>query len=88
MDPDLRDLPRNVDRRRGAEIVTKFVFPVSYRTLEAWPLKIRHINGKAIIETAELLAVARAKFDAAPPIRAGRQTPSIKASQTSFGPDS
>lgn len=79
MDPDLRDLPRNVDRRRGAEIVTKYVFPVSHRTLEAWPLKIRHVNGKAIIETVELLAVARAKFDAAPPIRGGRRSPASEA---------
>jgi hypothetical protein len=32
----------------------------------------RRVNGRAIIETAELRAVARVKFDAAPSIRGGR----------------
>ncbi|MBX6386923.1 MAG: hypothetical protein IRZ07_28755, partial [Microbispora sp.] len=59
--PDLRALPVRVDRRAGAELVTRFYFPVSHRTLEAWPLTWRRVNGKAVCETAELFAVAEAK---------------------------
>jgi hypothetical protein len=67
-------LPRRVDRKTGADLVTRFLFPVSHRTLEAWPLTWRRVNGKAVCETAELLAVAQAKLDAAAPIRGGRRT--------------
>jgi hypothetical protein len=52
--------------------VTQFYFPVSHRTVEAWPLTVRHVNGKATIATAELFAFAQAKLDAAPPIKGGR----------------
>jgi hypothetical protein len=71
--PDLSTLPRNVDRRAGAELVTRFFFPVSPRSLEVWPLVWRHVNGKAVVATAELFAVAEAKLSAAPPIRGGRR---------------
>src|SRR5690349_8143985 len=71
--PDLNTLPRRVDRRAAAELVSRFFFPVSYRSIEAWPLATRLVNGKAVMETAELLAVAKAKFDAAPAIRGGRR---------------
>jgi hypothetical protein len=67
------DVPVRVDRRAGAEILTRYLFPVSHRSLEAWPLTWRHVNGKAVVETAELFAVAQAKLDAAPPIRGGRR---------------
>jgi hypothetical protein len=67
-------LPCRVDRKTGADLVTRFLFPVSHRTLEAWPLTWRRVNGKAVCETAELLAVAQAKLDAAAPIRGGRRT--------------
>jgi hypothetical protein len=69
---DIPDLPARVDRGVGAVLVTQRYFPVSPRTLEAWPLTWRHVNGKAVCETAELFAVARAKLDAAPPVRGGR----------------
>lgn len=71
--PNLSDLPRRVDRRRAAELVTRHHFPVSHRTLEVWPLTWRHVNGYAVCDTAELFAVAQAKLDAAPPIRGGRR---------------
>ena len=64
--------PVRVDRRTAADLVSRLFFPVSYRTVEAWPLVVRHVNGKATIETAELFAYAQAKLDAAPPIRGGR----------------
>lgn len=71
--PDLSTLPRNVDRRAGAELITRFFFPVSPRSLEVWPLVWRHVNGKAVVATADLFAVAEAKLSAAPPIRGGRR---------------
>jgi hypothetical protein len=64
--------PVRVDRRTAAELVTRLYFPVSYRTVEAWPLTVRHVNGRATLETAELFAFAQAKLDAAPPIKGGR----------------
>jgi hypothetical protein len=67
-----RVLPARVDRKVAAEIVTRFYFPISKRTLEAWPLTWRHLNGKAICETDELLAEAQSKLDAAVPYRGGR----------------
>lgn len=70
--PDLTTLPRHVDRRTGAALVTQHFFPTSHRTLEAWPLTWRHVNGRALVETAELFALAQSKLDAAPPIRGGR----------------
>lgn len=74
--PDPADIqlqPVRVDRRAGAALVTQHFFPVAHRTLEAWPLTWRHVNGKALAETAELFAIARAMLDAAPPIRGGRR---------------
>jgi hypothetical protein len=64
----LADAPTNVDRRTGAELVTRHMFPVSYRSLEAWPLPTRYVNGKAVIPTAALFELAYAKLSAAPVI--------------------
>ncbi|MBP0446704.1 hypothetical protein J8J14_18160 [Roseomonas sp. SSH11] len=72
--PNLPDLPPRVDRRTGAELVTRLLFPVSHRTLEAWPLTTQRVNGKAVIPTAELLAHAQSLLDAAPAVRGGRRT--------------
>jgi hypothetical protein len=71
--PDLSTLPARVDRKAGAELVTRHYFPVSPRTLEIWPLDWRHVNGRAVCETAELFAVALAKLDAAPLVRTSRR---------------
>jgi hypothetical protein len=67
------DAPRRVNRRAAAALVTHHLFPVSHRTLESWPLTWRRVNGKALVETAELLAFAQSKLDAAAPIRSGRR---------------
>ena len=78
--PDLlNSLPKYVDRKAGAKLITQNFFPTSHRTLEAWPLTWRHVNGKAIVETEELIACAVAKMNAAVPIRGGRS--SFKSSQ-------
>lgn len=69
----LATAPANVDRRTGAELVTRFLFPVSHRSLEAWRLPTRHVNGKAIIPTAKLFELAYAKLAAAPVIMSGRR---------------
>jgi hypothetical protein len=68
------DLPANVDRRRGADLITRHLFPVSYRTLEAWPLPTRHVNGRAIISTRQLFEIAFAKLNTAPILMGGRCT--------------
>lgn len=73
---DLATLPKRVDRRAAAELVSRLYFPVSHRTVEAWPLVTKRVNGKAIVETRDVLAYAKAKLDAAPPIRGGRRTSS------------
>ena len=70
---DIPDLPARVDRRTAAELVTKRYFRVSPRSLEAWPIAWRRVNGKAHCDVPELFAVAQAKLDAAPPVRGGRR---------------
>jgi hypothetical protein len=70
----LADLPTNVDRRTGAELVTKHLFPVSHRTLEAWPLPTRNVNGKAILATVALFEHAYAMLQSAPVIIGGRRS--------------
>jgi len=69
----LAQQPVNVDRRTGAELVTKYFFPVSHRSLEAWPLPTRRVNGKAITATATLFELAYAKLRIAPGIMSGRR---------------
>ena len=58
--------------RTGAELVSKYLFPVSFRSLEAWPLPTRHVKGKAIISTTTLFEIAYAKLTAAPITMGGR----------------
>lgn len=69
--PDLSILPIYVDRQRGAALVTRFLFPVSHRTLERWPLTGRVVNGRLVFPTADLFAHALAMVDAAPAIKGG-----------------
>lgn len=68
---DLPDLPPRMDRRLAAQFLTDYFFPISPRTLERWPLNWRRINGRALCETAELLAEAQRRVDLAPAIRGG-----------------
>jgi hypothetical protein len=68
---DLSSLPVNVDRQRGAELVTRYLFPVSHRTIERWPLTGRVVNGRLVFATAELFAHAQGMMDAAPRIKGG-----------------
>jgi hypothetical protein len=66
-------LPANVDRRTGAALITKHLFPVSYRSLEAWPLPSRFVNGRAVVPTAKLFEIAFARLNAAPVVMGGRR---------------
>src|SRR4051794_39213389 len=72
-EPDLSVLPPRVDRKAGAELVTRHFFPIVPRSLEVWPLDWLYVNGKGVCETAQLFAVARAKLAAAVPIRSTRR---------------
>jgi hypothetical protein len=69
---ELHDLPRRLDRRLAAQVVSVHFFPVSPRTLERWPLTWRRINGRALADTEELLAEAQRRVDAAPAVRGGQ----------------
>jgi hypothetical protein len=79
--PDLQEivaeLPPNVDRRTGAALITQHMFPVSHRSLEAWPLPTRHVNGRAVIPTDVLFEVAYARFAAAPVVMGGRRASAV-----------
>ena len=67
----LGDLPARLDRRAGAALISRHLFPISPRTLERWPVTWRRINGKALADTSELLAEAQRRVDTAPAIRGG-----------------
>lgn len=69
----LASQPANVDRRSGARLISQHFFPVSHRTLEAWPLPTRRVNGKAITPTVRLFEHAFAVLSAAPIVMAGRR---------------
>lgn len=69
--PDLDALPKNVDRQRGAVLVSHYFFAVSPRSLERWNLTGKVLNGRLTFPTADLFRIAREKMDAAPVIRGG-----------------
>jgi hypothetical protein len=69
---DLSDLPRRMDRRLAAQVLSDHFFPISPRTLERWPVTWRRINGRALCETSELLAEAQRRVDTAPAILGGQ----------------
>jgi hypothetical protein len=69
----LAGLPPNVDRRTGAKLITDNMFPVSHRSLEAWHLPVRHVNGRAVVSTEVLFEMAHQKLSASPVIMSGRR---------------
>jgi hypothetical protein len=72
-EPDLTKLPRFGTRAQLAEIHTKYFGPISHRTLEAWPLAWRMVNGRAVTSVQEFIEEAERRFNAAPIIRGGRR---------------
>jgi hypothetical protein len=77
----LKELPTNSDRRAGAALVKQFFFDVSPRTLEAWPLPTRRVNGRAITPTAKLFEEAHRRLEAAPLVIGGRRSAGRKKSR-------
>lgn len=77
--PDLATLPVYVDRKTGAALVSRYLFRVSHRTLERWPLTGRVVNGRKQHPTVELFEYARALMDAAPPIRGGKRAADLQS---------
>jgi hypothetical protein len=77
LSPALLDIvaqqPPNVDRKTGAQLITQHLFPVSHRSLEAWSLPTRLVNGRAVVPTAKLFEVAYEKLVAAPVVMGGRR---------------
>jgi hypothetical protein len=63
---DVNALPARLTRAAAAAVVTQHFFPVSPRTLERWPLATRRVNGKALIEAKDLIALAQSKLENAP----------------------
>jgi len=62
----LPDLPARVPRRLAADIVTKHAFKISHRSMERWPLPVRHLNGQAHHETRDVLVEAFSRVASAP----------------------
>jgi hypothetical protein len=54
-------MPDNIDRKDGAALVTKHVFPTSPKTVKSWPLPWECPNGRAIAPPATYLAYALIK---------------------------
>ena len=71
--PDLSELPVRVPRDVAAELLTRYFFETSPRTLERWPLSWRRLNGKSHCETEQLFAIAQSMLSAAPVIAGGRR---------------
>jgi hypothetical protein len=51
-------MPRKIDRKDGAALVTENVFPVSEKTIKSWRLPWECPNGKAIAPPEMYLAYA------------------------------
>jgi hypothetical protein len=81
----LARLPANIDRRRAATEITQHLFEVSYRTLEAWPLPTRHVNGRAFIPTRTLFEFAYRQFAEAPVLMGGRKNRPLPAGTSAPG---
>ena len=62
---EMDKLPRRVDYRRAAELISEYFFPISHRTLERWDLKKIKVNGKNTVGTEEVFAEAAARLEAA-----------------------
>jgi hypothetical protein len=54
-------MPKKIDRPDGADLVTKYVFPTTAKTVKSWPLPWECPNGKAVAPPAMYLAYALLK---------------------------
>ena len=69
VDPDRP--PRRLTRKQAARFVSARFFPISERTLERWPLRTVVIGRLALLETADVIAEAQRRLEAAPVRAAG-----------------
>lgn len=61
------DLPPYCDRRGASRLIEeRYGIPFPARTLERSGIPVRHINGRAIMRTADVFAFIEAKIAAAP----------------------
>jgi hypothetical protein len=51
-------MPAKIDRKDGAALVTKLVYPTTPKTVKSWPLPWECPNGRAIAPPAMYLAYA------------------------------
>ncbi len=72
MQLEIESLPVRIDRRTAAQIISRYYFPVSPRTLERWPVPYRQIAGRALYETADILREAERRLREAPSLRGHR----------------
>lgn len=63
----VRTLPAQIDRKAGAQLVSRHVFPVSEKTIKAWPLPWTCPNGRALASPASYLTFAHLKARQAGP---------------------
>jgi hypothetical protein len=63
--PELADvvdtMAAQIDRRDGAALVTRYLFPTTKQTVKSWPLNWSCPNGKALASPAEYLGFALMK---------------------------
>jgi hypothetical protein len=59
-------LPIRVDRRGGAELISRFFFPISHRSLETWPVPYQVVGKRSIYSTEDLFLEAQRRLDDAP----------------------
>lgn len=64
--------PVPATRSAIAAYVSAHVAPCSARTIEAWPLAYRRLNGRAVADWAEVQTLLRKRYDSAPVHRGGR----------------
>lgn len=52
-----------ITRRKAADVISLYYFPVKHRSLEKWPVKYSIVNNKALTKTVDILAVAQKKME-------------------------
>jgi hypothetical protein len=74
----LETAPRYSDRSGLARLHTETLGPIRPRTFEEWPLVWQLSNGRAVTSTRDAMALAYARFQAAPRYRGGRAKKTAK----------
>jgi hypothetical protein len=64
---DLDALPKRLDRRDGAALITRYFFKIAPRSLERWPLREVYVNRRVMLETSQLVAEAERRLAVAGP---------------------